>query len=747
MKNLFFVSFFMLIFLSGCAMLQSLPEKTSLDQRLESFPKVAQDIKEPVTVYWSEHAIPFIEAQNEEDLAYGLGMVHAHLRLAQMELIRRVFQGRLSEMASFLSVDIDKLIRTIDFGKKADEIYANLPPDTQVWLTRYVAGINAYIDSLEKLPHEFVLAGLEKQPWTVKDVITIGRGVGTDINWLIWFPFLMLPDSPEKQAMWDQFKRIGADTMVSFDSSTTGLSLLESYAAKGSNSLAVAPEKSKTGAAIMANDPHLGIMVPNTWVIVGLKSPDLHAVGFSVPGLPFIGVGRNPDISWGGTNMRSRSSDLFFVKEDDYLPAEKETIGMRWWFDRTYEKKSLKEGVYISDIPFLEKAKLPPVGMRWMGHEISDEFTAFLKANKAKGWQDFVKAFEHYAVSGQNMLYADKEGNIGQVLAVRIPRRGAESSEKLILEKSVVDQSWSDLYNALTLPSVFNPKSGFVASSNNKPTDSGPPISDFFSPSDRVERITQLVKSMDKLGFDEIRQIQTDVYSPSSFLVKKQLCHMYDSLQITQERATLKSLCTWDGHYTPDSENAVIFQLVFSHAALGLYTELYGKESASRMRSSSYLPHQFLEDIKRYPKLKAKPLLEDALKSAKKGREPFKKWGDMHRLEVRHVFSNIPLIGGRYLFQDLPAYGSNETLAKTAHNVTNERHRTRYGANSRHISFMHDMDENYFVLLGGQDGWLKSEQFLDQVSLWMEGGYIRVPLRMETVRKEFGRKTVLTPTN
>lgn len=110
-------------------------------------------------------------------------------------------------------------------------------------------------------------------------------------------------------------------------------------------------------------------------------------------------------------------------------------------------------------------------------------------------------------------------------------------------------------------------------------------------------------------------------------------------------------------------------------------------------------------------------------------------WGDVHRLEVAHVFGDLPLIGSRYLIEDIPIGGSRETIFKTSHPLTVERHDADFGAQSRHISDLSDPDANYFVLFGGQDGWLGSPNFADQVSLWREGGFVQVPLTEDAVRR------------
>ena len=117
----------------------------------------------------------------------------------------------------------------------------------------------------------------------------------------------------------------------------------------------------------------------------------------------------------------------------------------------------------------------------------------------------------------------------------------------------------------------------------------------------------------------------------------------------------------------------------------------------------------------------------------------------MHRLQLAHPLSNLPLVGGRYRFADYPAGGSSDTLMKTAHATTSERHATRYGANARHISDLSDLDLNYFVLLGGQDGWINSSTFTDQVSLWRAGDYVQLPLRPEKARARAQRSTILLP--
>ena len=115
----------------------------------------------------------------------------------------------------------------------------------------------------------------------------------------------------------------------------------------------------------------------------------------------------------------------------------------------------------------------------------------------------------------------------------------------------------------------------------------------------------------------------------------------------------------------------------------------------------------------------------------------------MHRLGLDHPLSALPVIGGRFRFTDVPIGGANDTLMKTAHHTAADRHFVDYGSNARHISDMSDVDRNYFVLLGGQDGHINSTTFLDQTALWLEGDYVQLPLRIEIVRQRFQYRTQL----
>jgi penicillin amidase len=741
--------------LAACGPLAPLPEPRTLEQRLAMFPRDGLPLSGPVTIHWDAHQIPFIEAAQDSDAAFALGLVHAHLRLGQMEIFRRIALGRIAEMGGPLATDIDHGLRILDYDRAAAEIEAGLPPETRAWLEAFVAGLNHYQRTARELPFEYTALGLPREPWRIRDLLAFGRLAGTDVNWLVWFNLIQLRDRDDWPRIWARLVANGRDSTPSFDNDRQARllhDLLAGFSRSGSNSLVVSPARSRSGGALIANDPHLGINLPNLWLLAGIKSPSYHAVGLMVPGLPFFAIGRNPWIAWGGTNMRAAASDLYDLSD---LPAtaireRRERIAVRWWFDREVTLRDTRWGPILSDAPLLKDSGLPPVALRWTGHMPSDETTAMLSVSRARGFDEFRAAFESFAVPGQNMLYADDRGNIGQVMAVRLPERGDGPPSDLLRDPAVADREWRELLTTRDLPFSLNPPEGFLASANNRPTETTVPVGYFFSPNDRVKRMAALLDEAGRVGSGELKRLQRDVYMASAValrdLIVEKLAESGLEQAATGRRAEAVALLrAWDGRYEPDSRGALAFELFRSSFSRRFYESLFGAEDWSAFAGVARIQSLLLEDIRAAAPEELTAALRDGLETAAAGLERFADWGEMHRLVLSHPLGLLPVIGGRFRFADQPIGGSSDTLMKTAHGATDTRHATRYGSNARHISDLTDPDENLFVLLGGQDGWINSTTFLDQLPLWLEGRYIRVPLRLESVSAAFPHRMTLSP--
>lgn len=747
--------------LASCALLKPLPKATTTDQRLAALPTTSLPLDSPVTIYWDEHQIPFIEAASDDDAAFALGLVHAHLRLGQMAIYRRVAQGRIAEMAGPLAVDIDRGLRTLDFARAADAMEANLPEATRRWLQRFVDGVNTYQARAQTqpstLPIEYRILDLAPEPWTVKDVLTFGRLAGADVSWIVWFNLLKLRGRPDWPQIWARLVPQGGEPLMppagADQSAAAGLSdVLTGLSRSGSNSLAIGPRRSLTGSAIMANDPHLGISVPNVWLIAGLKSPSYHAVGLMIPGLPLFAIGRNPQAAWGGTNLRAGASDL--VDVSGMPAAEKSTrtepIRVRWWLDEEVMLRDTRFGPILSDAPQLQGFGLGDAALRWTGHQPSDEVTAMLDVARARTFEEFRAAFASFAVPGQNMLYAGADGTIGQVFAVQLPDRTDQPPSDLVVDPAASDRNWASMRTVSSLPVTVDPPEGFIASANNRPRNGDATLGYFFSPDDRVERMASVMEQEGRIGIDRVKTLQQDVYVSSSAELNQVFVRRLRESGLAAEangegRRLFDLMAGWDGHYRADAQGPVAFELFRFHVTRDLYQSSLGATDWAAFANTGRIKTLIIEDIERTPDDILVPSLRRSLDAASRTLREFPTWGDMHRLVLRHPLAFVPVIGRRFEFADYPIGGSSDSLMKTAHGSTDERHRATYGANARHISDLSDPDRNWFVLLGGQDGWLNSSTSLDQVPLWLEGRYIEVPLRLETVRARFCKVTELRP--
>jgi len=717
------------------------PETVSFQERLGAFPVENLPLSAPATVYWDDHLIPFIEAQNDSDCAFLLGMVHSHLRLGQMTLMRRATRGQLAEIAGPLAVDIDRALRTLDLGFAADSIATLLPPSTRAWLEAFVAGINYYQRRCEKLPPEFAFLNMQPEPWTLRDLLLLGRLMGADVTWFSGLQWIKHQDKPWFAELYARFVRFGLHSEASFSPLTR---VLSGGIKSGSNALVLSAAKSATGSALIASDPHLGLQLPNLWLIAGYKCPSYHVLGFMFPGVPMVLIGRNEHIAWAGTNMRSQSSDIYEINPRDSIDLQSRTerVKVRWWRDKEVPLRTSALGPILSDISMLGSRPGQTLALKWLGHAPSDEFSAFLRVNRAGEWTAFREAFAPYGVSGQNFLYADDAGSIGMVLAVRLPKRPSDYRPQIIHQAADSSARWGGVVSALELPYSFNPPQGFIASANNLPAVTHPAVGNFFSANDRINRLHAVVAGRARWQIADLQRLQQDVFSESARELAEQIVRcardwQLDAAAESEASLYLGALGAWDGAYCIDAAAPVILQSILHHFIRLYYTERYDQEAAELILGAEQSHALVLEDLKREGEARLRRCLDEAIREAGPAVRKYANWGEMHRLRLAHPFGNIPVIGGAYRYGDYPAAGSYLTLHKTAHAITDERHASFYGANARFIADMADRDENYFVLLGGQDGWLGSDLVTDQVPLWLKGAYLKVPFQQPAVATRF----------
>ena len=715
------------------------PPPVPLETRLAAFPRKGLPCDAPVRIRWNPYQVPYIQARSDHDLAFVLGLVQAHLREGQLALLKYAAQGRLAELFGPPATGIDELLRILDFSRAVDAIMEQMPADTHAWLGAFVEGLNHYQEKAGPPPPEFALLGLRRESWTVADVLTISRLMGADVNWLVYFTLLREEGRPDWPRIWARARETGVDSATSFRASGDERvlsSIFSGLGRSGSNSVVLSPWKSTSGGALIASDPHLGISLPNAWLLLGAQSPSYHVVGLMPVGVPVFALGRTPFIAWGSTNLHALASDLFDVGGLDPATIRREPflIRRRFCFPARRIRRYTPFGPILSDARLLPQGSGKELALSWVGHHPSDEVTALLAAARARHCGEFRASFTEFGVPGQNLLCADSQGNILQILASAIPAREETSYPDLLRDPDDPHTHWTGIIGTPQLPYALNPSDGYLASANNRPVESDILIGLFFSDSDRIIRLRELLAGQEKFSRQDLARLQTDIRSPAAQRLAGELARLIREAGQTEWIA--ERLGTWEGDYRPDSAAAAAFEILLYYLVPALYTD--GQRQATALLSQwGFLTKYLIPDLEALPPTLRTRLFRRVLHKTEKRVRRYAVWGDMHRLDAAHWLGRLPVLGRAFRLARFPVGGSRETPMKTAHGLVAAPHVAVYGSQARHISDLSDPDENYFVLFGGQDGWLGSANFADQIGLWRQENYIRMPLRAETIVAEF----------
>lgn len=723
------------------------PKNTqTVAQRLAALPLANAPLQAPIRLYWNDHLVPYIDADSEGDLAVGLGLVHGHLRLAQLELLRYVSQGRLSEVFGALANGVDHTLRILDFGRGGKASLAAMPARDQAWLQGFCDGLNHIVGHVaadpRRWPDELRILKLTPQSWSCQELMALGRLSGADSSWGVWMRLLPMRTRKDWLQVWRHLMQHSGGPPIPTPGKQPDLQWLAGLFAKpgGSNAVAVSPQRSATGSAQLSGDPHLPVVLPGFWLLAGLHCPTLKAVGYMLPGFPAVMVGRSPAIAWGGTSMHAASSDLFDVSDlaADQITQRQEVLTTRWGRAKTITVNETRVGPIISDAPRFPVGPGERLAMRWVGHQPSNELGALLGVARATDFDQFSTALSTFGVSPQNMVYADRHGNIGQLMAAILPARPAQRPADLVLPLAAAD-TWSRRVNCLALPREHNPPAGFVASANNRPTQAPDVlVSCFFSPEDRVNRLRQVLSGQQLIDKATLLSLHTDVYSPSAIALRDRWLPLIDA---GQQPEVTRALAEWDGNYDLASQGALAFEFCLYHFAKALHSE---QELA--IYTANWDPRSLLlADFDAAPEHTLRRALATALGLTHRALIKYRSWQAVHRVRFCHPFAALPLLGRRWRFGERGIAGANETLMKSAHGFARGVHHVGMSSTARYYFDLADEDSSCFLLLGGQDGHPGSSAFTDQLNLWDTPELINLPLRLATVKARFPHRCVCHP--
>jgi len=749
----------------------------------------------PVRILRDGNGIPHIYAQNRHDLMVAQGFVHAQDRLWQMETLRRVATGTLSEVAGEARLDLDYFARLLGFPEMRRRAAAAMRPEETALLQAYVDGVNAYIRLRgEDLPLEFRSSDLIPAPWEVEDVfsfvtlnswmfrenyraellaLTSRQGVELE-EWKDIFPGhpgAKLPDD----AYFEDLRRLKVGPVepaaLSFFQA-----LPEVPAPAGGTNIWVT-SRGPGGKPMLANDTHVGISLPGTWYLCHLHAPGVDMAGASAAGVPSVIAGHTDGVAWGLAILPIDFVDLFVVRldpaeptryyvGDELLEMEREEMvfSIRGGESRT---RTAYRTIYGPVITRLEPGVDAAASLRWYGSlregELEDRTVAtILGFMDCHTVQDVMRNVESTKIVGLNFLAADVEGNIGWQATGAVPNRRGYSG-RLPADGSSGAMDWEGFLPFEQMPRAYNPPEGVIVNCNQRVvSDDDPnPISNSWISPYRYDRVLSLLREMKEPSMESFRRMQMDLHSrQADALLPKVLAYRFEDPKAAEAARLLQG---WDRQVRADSPGAAVYEVFLTELVRAVLEDEVGENLFYyfHILTSKYLMHDVildrpgssLWDRKDTPQKEGpREILEQALVAAidflesqlGEDRRGWS-WGRLHPVEWRHAgatsgFTRKLLNSGPY-----PVGGDATTLNAQGAIPTRGEYRSVHLPALRMVVALNDLDGMQILAVPGQSGQPGHRHYDDMVEPWLEGRLIGLPTSLERVERTIDSELTLNP--
>jgi len=775
----------------------------------------------PVVVTRDDHGVPTIQASNLDDLFFAQGYVTAQDRLFQMDGTRRFAAGELSEIVGEGQLEHDREQRILGLRAAARKTIETISNDDRTRFEAYARGVNAFIQShRDRLPIEFRILRYKPQPWTSEDSALIGAYMVEELStsprhaltrekilaklgaeltadlyvnssWRDRLPTVSRPNLEQK---------IEEDRGV--ESSVAGNWLLDDIAGEGrallrgpmsaqnailagflhetgsffddpplvlgSNNWVVSGAHTVTGKPLLSNDMHLGHQMPNLWFAAHMRCADFDVAGVTLPGYPYVVVGHNQRIAWGFTNLGPTVMDAYietfntvgrYLTPDGWKEPERrhEVIHVKGRPDVAFDVLVTRHGPIVTDLVPGETRK---VALRWTLYDgIRNPFFA---VDAAQNWDQFQQAFSQFDAPGQNVVYADVDGNIGYHATGKIPIR-ASGDGSLPENGSDDSHEWVGYVPFDKLPSVFNPPSGIIATANGRVTPEKYPYSlsvEWEAPW-RTARIYQVLDSGKKLSPVDMLALQTDIHSELDHYFSERFVYAVDHAKNPSARvkAAADILRQWDGRMTAESAAPTIAVRAREELARLLLEPKLGRAPADPVQAKSTLTWKsygwmmetvWLDDVIQHQPKRWLPdayasydeLLTAAVESAVSRPEAPEelnawKWGAFNPVDIQN-----PILGQIPILQRWTGTGRWEQSgsAYTVKAVTKT-----HGPSERIIVNLAERDQSTFNLVTGEAGNFLSPYYLDQWNAWYQGFTFPWPFTLDAVQQARAHQVTLQP--
>ena len=760
----------------------------------------------PAQILIDPWGVPHLYAASTDDLFFVQGFNAARDRLFQIDLWRRRGLGRLASVFGPNFVEQDRAARLFLYRGDMAREWRSYGPDAQRITTRFVAGINAYIDLVARdparLPFEFGHFGYAPEKWQPEDVVRIRshgltRNLGSEVSRAAVACHSELKADEVRIRLsprWETKIPEGLDPCIPpevmrvYGLATQGLlvsgrdsrrSAIEgdvklaedpsSVPPEGSNAWVVAPAKSATGRPILASDPHRSYAVPSLRYIVHLDAPGFSAIGGGEPALPGVSIGHNGSIAFGLTIFSTDQEDLYVYETRPLQPNEyryrggwekmtvvTESIPVRGGEPVPVELLFTRHGPVVHADPLRGRAYAVRSG--WFEPGMAPYFGS-IGYMHARNFTEFKRAMAKWGAPSENQLYADVAGNIGWVTGGLAPIR--PNWDGLLPVPGDGRYEWAGFWSGEQLPSALNPAAGWLASANEQNLPEGYPYRErklgFEWPSAaRWQRVAETLQALPKVSIEDSMRLQNDLLSVPA----RRLQAVLRGVRMNESRATAAAslLLGWDGRERGNSAATALFEVWWSrHLGPAVKDALLPRAAAGMIRTAD--TELLLETMERPgPALgsaaiaRRDEIVETSLAAAwaemlqLAGPDPAAwRWDKLHYTLFAHPLANAADVGVRARLNvgPFPKQGGSDTVNVSSYDPANFRQIG--GPSFRVVIDVGNWDNSRAMNTPGQSGEPASAHYRDLAPLWLKGEYFPLLYTRAKVEAAAVRRIELVP--
>jgi len=724
---------------------------------------VAPELKNKVTVERNRFGVPTIIAANDDDLYFAWGYVNAQDRLFQMEITRRIAQGRISEFAGESTLKKDIFLRAVGFYDIAKRHQEKFSPGIRGYFQRYVDGINFFIQN-EKAPLYFKLLGLKPQKWEIADA----TAVAMMLNWSLAY------NMKHELIYYQMAKKIGrkkAAELLNFvppetptivegrPLTDTDLALADMIKDMGpllgcvsaSNNWAVAPSKTAHGGAILSSDMHVhSSKLPSDFYYIRVKAGDYDAAGAQVVGLPFIVSGYNRYIAWAETNQGADQVDLFVEtvnwKNKTYRHRGHDiALKSRQEVFRVKGKDPVKKTIYyVGRKPILNDVFTDldfTVSLDWVGFD-DINIEGFFLINRAGNYDAFIEGAKQVRMSPQNMVYADRYGNIAYRVMGSLPNRVTGTGNFPGIGERV-QANWNGNIPDDDYPVLKNPARGFIISSNNKVVqDYAYDLNATYAPGYRYENVAAMIRDKSGIDVDYMKQVQTDT---STVLASKIIPLLRKRIRLGNDPKAARALelvLRWDGDSRKDAVAPSIYNTFLVRFMYQTLKDELGEETAKQYIGERYISMErffdllendsdFFDDVTTREKETVSDIANRAFMetlqileqySGKKDVEKWT-WGTFHVIRFDHFLGKSKLLAPFVNYGPFPFEGDGETNNRARFFEIEPPFVAESASAPRMIIRFDPEPKGYMMLITGNNEYFLSPHRTDMTDAWLQREY------------------------